>query len=250
MTGEIFASIITVCFNSEETIQETIESVMAQTIDDFEYIIIDGQSTDRTLSIIEQYIPKFKGKLRIISEKDAGIYDAMNKGICLAKGKLICLLNSDDWFEIDAIEKIKKAYKGNRYEIVYGMQRTITDGMVENCVMYRHEFLPKRMICHQASFTTREIFTQFGAFSTDYYSASDYDFMLRVYRNKEVVFTPIQEVIVNFRSGGMSNSYIAIVETARLQYRYGFITKGKMYLGYLKSLIWRIKQLKNQMRRK
>ena len=90
-------SIITVCFNSEKTIEQTIKSVLEQSFQNYEYIIVDGASKDCTVDIIRRYEPMFKGKLKWISEPDNGIYDAMNKGIGMARGELIGIINSDDY---------------------------------------------------------------------------------------------------------------------------------------------------------
>lgn len=114
-------SIITVCFNSEETIERTIISVLSQSYQNFEYIIVDGASTDGTLGIVEKYVEKYPDKIKLISEKDDGIYDAMNKGIRVASGDLIGIVNSDDYYETDALENISETYDGEKYEIVYGI---------------------------------------------------------------------------------------------------------------------------------
>ena len=97
-------SIVTVCFNSGRTIRRTIESVLAQNCEDYEYIIIDGKSSDDTMSIVESYESAFKGKLSFVSEPDKGIYDAFNKGVSRAKGDFIWIVNSDDYIESDALE--------------------------------------------------------------------------------------------------------------------------------------------------
>ncbi len=111
-------SIITVCLNSEKTIEQTIQSVINQTYPNIEYIIIDGKSTDRTLEIIDKY----KGKISIlVSESDEGIYDAMNKGLKLATGELIGIINSDDWYESDAVETIVNSFLADRnVQVIYG----------------------------------------------------------------------------------------------------------------------------------
>lgn len=96
---EIFVSVLTPCYNSESTIEQTLISIENQTYKNIEYIIIDGGSVDRTLALIEEHRNKLPQRITIVSEKDHGIYDAMNKGICLAKGQLIGIVNSDDWYE-------------------------------------------------------------------------------------------------------------------------------------------------------
>ena len=99
-------SVITPCFNSEKTIRKTLDSVLNQTYNNYEYIIVDGKSTDGTLKIIEEYKTKFGEKLKFISEKDTGIYDAMNKGIAMASGDIIGIVNSDDFYCLDALENM------------------------------------------------------------------------------------------------------------------------------------------------
>lgn len=100
-------SIITVCFISAKTIEKTVESVLNQKFEDYEYIIVDGASSDGTLQIIDRYKPLFGSKLKVISEPDNGIYDAMNKGIGLAGGQLIGIVNSDDYLEPEALNKVE-----------------------------------------------------------------------------------------------------------------------------------------------
>ena len=99
----MFISIVTVVYNGENSIRKTIESVLCQEFKDYEYIIVDGLSQDNTVSIAKEYEERFEGRLRIFSERDKGIYDAMNKGIRLAKGDYIWLVNADDWIEPDAL---------------------------------------------------------------------------------------------------------------------------------------------------
>ena len=161
-------SIVTVCYNSEKTIETTIKSILNQTCQDYEYWIIDGKSTDRTVQIIQQYEPLFQGKLKWISEKDQGIYDAMNKGIEHSSGELIGILNSDDYYESDALEKIANAYYGNQYAVLYGMVRTIRDGKEVMVYLKNHEFLERDMIAHPACFVTKKLYDRFGKYSLEY----------------------------------------------------------------------------------
>ncbi|MBE6877566.1 MAG: glycosyltransferase [Ruminococcaceae bacterium] len=221
----MFITIITVCFNSEKTIERTIKSVLNQTYDNYEYIIIDGVSTDNTLNIVKKYEPLFDGKMRIVSEKDNGIYDAMNKGISLAKGDLIGMINSDDYYENYALEKINAAYSGNKYEIIYGMQNNYTeDGKLRSIVFNHHDFLEEEMINHPTCFVTKKLYDDKGAFSLEYKASSDYDFMLRMKKDTEVVFTPIPEVVSDFTLGGMSSNINSRLETFKIWKKYGCIS--------------------------
>ena len=168
-------SIVTVCYNSEKTIETTIKSILNQTCQDYEYWIIDGKSTDRTVQIIQQYEPLFQGKLKWISEMDQGIYDAMNKGIDHSSGEIIGILNSDDYYEKDALEKIAKVYHGEPYCIVYGMIRTIRDGKEVMVYLKNHELLEEDMIAHPACFITKKLYDKFGKYSLDYPYSADYE---------------------------------------------------------------------------
>ena len=106
-------SIITVCLNSEKTIERTLKSVLAQSYKDYEYIIVDGASKDSTIDIVRKYEPLFEGRMKLKSEPDKGIYNAMNKGVHRSEGNIIAIVNSDDWLEKDALETIYDCYKNN-----------------------------------------------------------------------------------------------------------------------------------------
>ena len=230
-------SIITVCFNSEKTIERTIISVLSQSYQDFEYIIVDGASTDGTLSIIKNYIKKYPDKIKLISEKDSGIYDAMNKGIRSASGDLIGIVNSDDYYEVDALENISKAYDGEKYEVVYGMLRTIKDGKEVSVYIKNHQWLEKDMITHPTCFITRDTYTDFGVYSLEYRYSADYEFMLRMNRNRKVIFRPVYKIISNFSLDGASSSIKGYMDTLKLKYRYNLISKKKYYFEIAKSKI-------------
>lgn len=230
-------SIITVCFNSEKTIERTIISVLSQSYQDFEYIIVDGASTDGTLSIIENYIKKYPDKIKLISEKDSGIYDAMNKGIRSASGNLIGIVNSDDYYEIDALENICRAYDGKKYEIVYGMLRTIKAGKEVSVYIKNHQWLNDDMITHPTCFVTKDTYVDFGLYSLEYRYSADYEFMLRMNRNKQVVFNPIYKIISNFSLDGASGSIKGYMDTLKLKYRYNLISKKRYYFEIAKSKI-------------
>lgn len=230
-------SIITVCFNSQKTIERTIKSVLEQSCQDYEYIIVDGESTDRTLDIIRQYKPLFKGKMKLISEPDQGIYDAMNKGIHAASGELIGIVNSDDYYEKDALEKIIRAYQGYEYTIIYGLVRSVLDGREVMVYLKNHEFLEQDMITHPSCFITRKLYERFGVYSLKYPYSSDYEFMLRVKKEKQIKFIEVYDIITNFAAGGVSDSAKAYRDTLKLLHEYQLIKKQKYYFEMAKSWI-------------
>lgn len=228
-------SIITVCFNSEKTIERTIQSVLHQSFKDYEYIIVDGASGDKTIDIIHKYEPLFKGKMKWISEPDQGIYDAMNKGIKAAKGELVGIVNSDDYYELDALSKIMQAYKGYDYSIIYGLLRTVSEGKEVMVYLKNHEFLEKDMIAHPACFVTRKIYEKYGMYSLKYPYSADYEFMLRMKKEREIRFIESYEVISNFSLDGASGSVRAYRDTLRLQHEYHLIGSKEYWVKMLKS---------------
>lgn len=235
---EILVSVITPCYNSEKTIEKTLECIESQTYKDIEYIIIDGGSSDRTMQIVDSHRGRLPEKLTVVSEKDNGIYDAMNKGISMASGHLIGIVNSDDWYEPDTIEQIVKSYGGNPYEVIYGMQRTFLDGREKATFIYHHDFLPQQMITHPTCFVTKASYDTLGGFDTRYRSAADYDLMLRFYESGKIVFTPVMRVLSNFQLGGMSSSQVGVRENAYIKYHRGYMTKKRYYFVTLKSHIY------------
>lgn len=227
-------SIITPCFNSEKTIRKTLECMLNQTYDNYEYIIIDGASKDNTLGIIEEYKPCFGDKLKVISEPDHGIYDAMNKGIRNATGDLIGIVNSDDYYELDALENIASAYDGEKYVIIYGLIRTLRDGKEVMVYTKNYEFLEESMITHPSCFVSKKVYDDFGHYSLKYRYSSDYEFMLRIKKHSEVKFMEIYKIISNFAIDGASASAKAYRETLKLKHEYGLLGGLKYYLMLLK----------------
>jgi len=231
-------SIITINLNNSNGLLRTIESIKAQTDKLFEYIIIDGGSVDHTLELIDLHRSKLPEKCTVISEKDKGIYDAMNKGIDLAKGRLIGIVNSDDWYENDTVEQAVRSYQGNPYEVVYGMQRNFLNEREKTTLIHHHDFLPEQMITHPTCFVTKEAYDRFGMFNTQYRSAADYDLMLRYWETQQVVFTPVMKVMSNFRLGGISSSQVGVRENAMIRYRRGYMSKKRYIFITLKSHLY------------
>lgn len=198
-------SIITVSYNSAATISETIEHVLNQTYDNYEYIIIDGLSKDDTVSIAKSYEDKFAVKgipFKIISEKDNGIYDAMNKGISLTDGEIVGIINSDDYYNDDALEKVAKFYDEVHFDVMYadlrifgGKKEYIKKSSLDKKFKTRHWN-------HPTTFVTRKVYDEFNYANESIYD--DLNFMLTA-RKKGYNICVLNEVLANFRLGGVSN---------------------------------------------
>lgn len=237
----IRVSIITVCYNSELTIEKTIQSVLHQTYENLEYIIVDGKSTDKTLEIIEQYKPCFGARMKVISESDEGIYDAMNKGIRNASGEVIGILNSDDYYENNTVESIVSALREEPYQILYGMLRILNNGIETKITMPKHENLANEMISHPTCFVTRKIYEDFGMFDTNYRSCADHDFMLRMSKNPKIHFVPVYKILATFTEGtGMSSNGSSMMEAFGMLKKHGIISE-KEYRSI--SMSYRLKKL-------
>jgi glycosyltransferase involved in cell wall biosynthesis len=225
-------SIITVVYNGEKTIRKTLDSVCCQSLLPEEYIIVDGLSTDGTIAIIKEYIQKYPF-IKYISEKDSGIYDAMNKGILLAKGKLIGIINSDDWYEIDALEKMWKAYTINGFGVYYGVQRNIIDDREFYLERVSHEFLAQKMMPHPSTFVSAAVYKEFGVFDLEFAFSSDLELLIR-YTKLNVPFYRLDNIITNFRIGGASSTPKAAMESISVRKKYGLISAKRYYFSLFK----------------
>lgn len=228
-------SVITVCFNSETTIRRTIESLLNQTSSDFEYIIIDGLSTDSTLSVAEEYRDKFEAKhipYRIYSEKDDGIYDAMDKGIIMAKGNVIGIINSDDWYEPNAIEVALSEYKKNPYDICMcslylwqGDRNKVKKPKIRN-------YKTSRDLCHPSMFVSKSGYKKIGLYNKKIFY-SDFDFWLRSFRKKANI-SIVDAIVSNYTIGGVSNQKTVKKMLMRIKDRYNVYLRN----GYSKLYIF------------
>ena len=204
-------SIITVCFNSEDTIRDTIESVLSQTHPDIEYIIVDGASSDNTLSIIQEYQDQIS---KVVSEPDKGIYDAMNKGIQLATGHFVGILNSDDvFFDQDTIKGLVDFFRSNpeldgAYADLVYVQRDRLD-KVSRYYTSRN-FHPWQIrfgliFPHPTLYVKPELFRKLGYYRLDYRVAADFEMMARLITNGvNLARNPL--VMVKMREGGISST--------------------------------------------
>lgn len=209
-------SIITVCYNSEKYLEDAIKSVLNQTYKNIEYIIVDGNSKDNSLNIIKHYEPLFEGKMKWISEKDKGIYDAMNKGVNLATGDYIGLINSDDFLaNNNVIENIVKEVINSNAEAIYGDLEFINPEennkvvRVWKDIEYNEELIKKGWHpAHPTLYLKKDIYKKIGLFSLNYKIAADYDLMLRVFEKYKPKTKYINKVLVKMRVGGVSTSGI------------------------------------------
>lgn len=205
-------SIITVCFNSEATIRDTIESVLAQTHPDIEYIIIDGGSSDLTLSIIESFGNRIS---KLVTEKDNGIYDAMNKGVALSSGELVGILNSDDFYESDdVISSVVFVFEqSSSLDLVFGDVVFVNPDQLENVIRHysAKKFKPWKlrfgwMPPHLATFIRKAALDSTGLYSLNYKISADYEMFVRLLLVHRFKFSYLNKVLVRMRSGGVSTS--------------------------------------------
>lgn len=206
-------TLITVCFNSEVTIVDTLESVLAQTYENYEYLIIDGKSKDKTVDIVKEYIPKFKGKLKLLSEKDQGLYDAMNKGIKMSTGDIIGILNSDDILaNKNVFKRIVEEYDENT-DILYS-DVIYADSELKNPIRDYVSGENKSLAfapAHPTMYIRKKVFGRVGLYNLKYKVAADYDFMVRLNKN-HCKFQYFKEYTVIMRMGGVSNGFIGYIK--------------------------------------
>lgn len=210
-------SIITVTYNSEATLRDTISSVLKQQYPDIEYIVVDGASTDGTIDIVKEFEPKFNGRLKWISERDSGLYHAMNKGIKMATGDIIGIINSDDfYYENDIIERIANVFsKDVAVEAVFGDVRFVKPENLDKTVRYyaAKNFRPWRfrfgfMPPHPSFFTYKHNFERLGYYKTDYKIAADYELLIRFLNKAKLNYQYIPSAVMKMRIGGVSTSSI------------------------------------------
>jgi len=203
----MLVSIITVCYNSEATIRTTLQSVAEQTYQEIEHIIIDGGSTDATLEIVKE----FDHVARISSERDNGIYDAMNKGIKLATGDIVGILNSDDHFSSqEIVEGIIHRFDRSNIDALYAdvqfvdeSNQTVTryySSASWNIERFKYGFMP----AHPSFYIKREYFNKLGYYKTNYKIAADFDLLLRFFSKGDLKYTYWEKPIVNMLEGGVS----------------------------------------------
>jgi glycosyltransferase involved in cell wall biosynthesis len=232
-------TIVTVVLNGEKYLEETIQSIINQTYDNIEYIIIDGGSTDGTLEIIHKYEAVID---YWVSEPDGGLYDAMNKGIQLTTGELIGLINSDDWYLSNAVStvvnKYTKDFQNKRVIISGGIFWIDSEGKIMFPIPRSEKFLVERInwdmpLNHSATFVASDVYAILGLFNLKYQIAADYDFIHKAYYSEKIKFFIFDNYYLScMRLGGLSSKNLASLWTITKE---SFMLR-KHKLPFLKNL--------------
>jgi glycosyltransferase involved in cell wall biosynthesis len=204
-------SVITVCFNSQTTIERSVQSVVDQQWPEVEHIVIDGGSTDGTLAILERFRPHLAV---LVSEPDKGIYDAMNKGLARATGDVICFLNADDQYaDANVLAEVAQQMLTHQLDALVADVGFFKAGDPTRMTRrYRSDrFSPQHlswgwMPAHPGLFLTRKIVQRVGKFKTDYRIAGDYEYVVRTFHGHDLHYKHLPSVVVNMQAGGISNS--------------------------------------------
>ena len=200
-------SIITVVYNGDKYLEQTIKSVINQTYKNIEYIIVDGGSTDRTLEIIKKYEEQID---YWISEPDEGLYDAMNKGIRKANGDLIGMINSDDWYELNTVKQVVQSYINNpKKGVFHGDMYLISDKSKKilrsfNASKFKFKYYGMTY-AHPTFFVSKKIYSKFQ-YNTRLKTISDYQFALEVFLDNSKTYYYIDQPLSNYRFGGLSDT--------------------------------------------
>lgn len=230
-------TVVTVVFNGAATLEQTIQSVVNQTYDNVEYIIVDGASTDGTLDIVRKYEDKIDYWQ---SEPDGGIYDAMNKGIELATGDYVAMLNSGDSYIEKILEKIAEIIKTHNGDILYGVVKCFENGVFTKVEGKSAEALPIGMLAHQSAFMPMGLHKKYGGYDTSFKIAADYDFFLKMFVHKEPFFFT-NLIVANFDYGGISNtSKLVFEECDAIRKRYGCYERPcfkRRMIAFLKKIL-------------
>jgi len=202
-------SIITVVFNNKATIADAVESVLGQTYHDIEYIVVDGGSTDGTVEVLKSYGSRIS---KFVSERDKGLYDAMNKGILMATGDIVGILNSDDLYRhAEVIKTVVDTFNKSNVDSVFGDMIYVQRDNPEKIVRYYRsnnfkleDFRKGMMPGHASFFVKKAFFEKFGIYNTNYKISADFDLLLRFLYVNRISYEYIPQVLIVMRMGGVS----------------------------------------------
>ncbi len=212
-------SIITVVRNNVATINDAINSVIGQTYKNIEYIVVDGASTDGTVSVVQSYTNKID---KFITEKDHGLYDAMNKGITLATGDIIGILNSDDmYFDKNVIESIVNTFREKKTDSVFGDLHYVDKNNTDKVMRYwkTSNFRPGSFAKgwhppHPSFFVKKEVYEKYGLYDIELSISADFDLMLRLLEKHQISSVHLPKILVKMRTGGQSNNNLKNIITS------------------------------------
>jgi glycosyltransferase involved in cell wall biosynthesis len=222
MSGQPLISIITACFRSERTVVDTLESVNAQTYPNVEHVIVDGASTDRTMELVREH---GKRVTQVLSEPDRGIFDAYNKGLKLATGEVIGILNSDDFYATPlALEAVMAAFADPAVDAVYAdlvyVDKDDTSKVVRHWKSrpyrdgdFRRGFSP----AHPTLFLRRSVYDRTGGFDPGYRFSGDYEYMLRAFHVHGVRAVYLPQILVRMRTGGATGGSLPFIRKQNLE---------------------------------
>lgn len=251
-------SIVTATWNSADTIRDTLESVLSQSYHDFEHVIVDGNSSDSTMDIVKEYEPRYDGRLRYISEPDKGLYDAMNKGIRMATGDVVGILNSDDFYtNCNVLEHIADAFANESCDAVYGDIHFTDSETLTKCTRYysSKSFRPwmmrlGHMPAHPSFYCKRCIFERYGLFNTSFRISADFEQLFRFIYVNRIHTLYLSLDFVTMRTGGVSTSgfksQLTILKETKRACRingYGFSYLGGFMKLSVKAILMAMKRL-------
>ena len=252
--NEPLISIVTVVYNGEKHLEQTIQSVINQNYDNVEYIIIDGGSTDGTIEIVKKYEDQID---YWVSEKDQGIYDAMNKGLRLVSGNLVGYINADDYYMSDILSDIAEVYQQEHKDVIYGDVCYIDENRQENIPAHnlgiKYGLSPyslkwiwvKMLFAHPASFISLRTYKKYGDYDRRFKIAADYDLFLRLVQ-KRVTFYYYKKIFSGFREGGISTTDMKRLQQENFEAR----KKNSIVMAYsirfLLNILTQIKKLKKR----
>ncbi|MCQ2577007.1 MAG: glycosyltransferase [Treponema sp.] len=228
-------SIITINYNNAMGLRKTMQSVLDQNYSDFEYIVIDGGSTDGSKDVIQEFLNAHSNASKITywcSEKDGGIYPAMNKGIKIAKGHFICMLNSGDCFCDDVLPIIGKKAIKYLNSILYGAVSVFINNKYEKVMCLNENYLPEYTLPHQGVFIPKYMHEKFGYYDESFKVCADYDFLLTVYQ-AGVPFQFLDLIVSDYDGSGLSSVNVNLVdyEKKKIWISHGvYISPRKVFL--------------------
>ena len=236
-------SIITVTFNSERTLCDTMDSVLKQNYANYEYIVVDGGSKDRTLDIIKEYESKFQGRMHWISESDNGIYDAMNKGFKMAKGDVLMLINSDDLFASERVlESVASTFENNPDidGIFANLYYVASDNIFKIIRRWKtglqRPFKKGWLPAHPTFYVKRSIYEKYGYFDLNFKLAADFELMLRFVERYHIKMKYLPEYLVKMRIGGATSSSLKNIISQNKEcleaFKVNGLSSGPFYLIY------------------